>query len=271
MGRPAPHYPGWIVRSARPQSRRPMLRDREQSGRSLRPARCDSGTRARAGCGSRRCRTPTMSRRWHSSPMARSLAAGDFNGLVRLWDTSTGREIGRPLPQGEIVLSLAYSPDGKMLAVGLASDRTGKPGIRLWDTTDTPTHRRITAQHGCTSPGSNSGRMVGPCSRVPARSARTRLWDTTRGQAIGEPMIDEAVRRIPSRRSCLPHAGKGRHGQAPRCRDRSGPRQPADRLRRRPPVRRFAAMAAWSPRVSRTARSGSATRPRRSRSARRGP
>ena len=38
--------------------------------------------------------------------------------------------------------------------------------------------------------------------------------------------------------------------------------------RRRPPVRRFAATAAWSPRGSRTARSGSVTRPRRSRSAR---
>ena len=67
-------------------------------------------------------------------PDGKVLAAGDFNGLVRLWDTSTGREIGRPLPQGEIVLSLAYSPDGKMLAVGLANDHTGKPGVRLWDT-----------------------------------------------------------------------------------------------------------------------------------------
>ena len=67
-------------------------------------------------------------------PDGKVLAAGDYNGLVRFWDTSTGKEIGRPLPQGEIVLSLAYSPDGKMLAVGLADDHTGKPGIRLWDT-----------------------------------------------------------------------------------------------------------------------------------------
>ena len=74
-------------------------------------------------------------------PDGKVLAAGDYNGLVRFWDTSTGREIGRPLPQGEIVLSLAYSPDGKMLAVGLANDHTGKPGIRLWDTSDAPTHR----------------------------------------------------------------------------------------------------------------------------------
>ena len=73
-------------------------------------------------------------------PDGKVLAAGDYNGLVRLWDSFTGKEIGRPLPQGEIVLSLAYSPDGKMLAVGLADDHTGKPGVRLWDT---ETRKRI--------------------------------------------------------------------------------------------------------------------------------
>jgi WD40 repeat protein len=67
-------------------------------------------------------------------PDGRVLAAGDFNGLVRLWDTSTGREIGRPLPQGKIVMSLAFSPDGTMLAAGLSDDHTRKPGVRLWDT-----------------------------------------------------------------------------------------------------------------------------------------
>ena len=75
-----------------------------------------------------------MSRQLAFQPDGKVLAAGDYNGLVRLWDTSTGREIGRPLPQGEIVMSLAFSPDGKILAVGLAHDHTGKAGVRLWDT-----------------------------------------------------------------------------------------------------------------------------------------
>ena len=46
--------------------------------------------------------------------------------------TPAARSVGRSA-LGEIVLSLAYSPDGKVLAVGLASDRTGKPGTQLWD------------------------------------------------------------------------------------------------------------------------------------------
>ena len=117
-----------------------MLRDREQSGRSR------AGEVRLWDASTGRLLLPPMPHTNYVSALAfqpdgKVLAAGDFNGLVRFWDTSTGREIGRPLPQGEIVLSLAYSPDGKMLAVGLANDHTGKPGVRLWDTSDTPTHR----------------------------------------------------------------------------------------------------------------------------------
>ena len=66
-------------------------------------------------------------------PGGKVLAAGDFSGLVRFWDTITGKEIGRPLYQAEIVQTLAYSPDGKTLAVGLSNDHTGRPGVRLWN------------------------------------------------------------------------------------------------------------------------------------------
>ena len=124
-------------------------------------------------------------------PDGKVLAAGDYDGLVRFWDTSTGKEIGRPLPQGEIVLSLAYSPDGTMLAVGLASEK-GKPGIRLWDTR---TRQPIGELLPSTDPVTRiefrpDGRAL---LAGDAESARTRLWDTTRGQAIGEPMVDEAA------------------------------------------------------------------------------
>ncbi len=95
-------------------------------------ASSDSGTRARAGC----LLPPIPHTNWVAAlafqPDGKVVAAGDYDGLVRFWDTSTGKEIGRPLPQGEMVLSLAYSPDGTMLAVGLASEK-GKTGTRLWD------------------------------------------------------------------------------------------------------------------------------------------
>ena len=84
------------------------------------PARSDSGTRARAGCWLPPIPHTNCVAALAFQPDGKVLAAGDYDGLVRFWDTSTGQEIGRPLPQGEIVLSLAYSPDGTMLAVGLA-------------------------------------------------------------------------------------------------------------------------------------------------------
>ena len=136
--------------------------------------------------------------------MARSLAAGDYDGLVRFWDTSTGKEIGRPLPQGEMVLSLAYSPDGTMLAVGLASEK-GKTGTRLWDTrTRQPLGELLPSTEYVTR---LEFRPDGRALLAGGSNRLTRLWDTTRGQALGEPMIDEVGRRIPSRRSCLPHTG----------------------------------------------------------------
>ena len=58
------------------------------------------GRRARAGL-----RFPPMPHTNYVAALAfhpdgKVLAAGDYTGLVRLWDTSTGREIGRRCPRG---------------------------------------------------------------------------------------------------------------------------------------------------------------------------
>jgi hypothetical protein len=39
---------------------------------------------------------------------------------VHLWDVRTGARAGGPLEAGSIVLSLAFSPDGRVLAAGTA-------------------------------------------------------------------------------------------------------------------------------------------------------
>ena len=122
-------------------------------------------------------------------PDGKVLAAGDFNGLVRLWDTSTGQEIGRPLPQGEIVLSLAYSPDGKVLAVGLSNDHTGKPGISLWDT---GSRERIGGLLSSTEPVKRIEFRPDGRALLAVHDHHTRLWDTVAGRMIGGPMLDEA-------------------------------------------------------------------------------
>ena len=56
--------------------------------------------------------------------------------MVRLWDVATHRQIGAPLlGHGGMVYSVAFSPDGKILASG-AADGT----VRLWDVAS---HRQI--------------------------------------------------------------------------------------------------------------------------------
>ncbi|HKI41139.1 MAG TPA: WD40 repeat domain-containing protein, partial [Mycobacterium sp.] len=188
-GRPAPHYPGWVVRAVA------LSPDGRCLATGSNPHSPPTGELRLWDASTGRLLLPPIPHTNYVSAIAfhpdgKLVAAGDYNGLVRIWDTSTGREIGRPLPQGEIVMSLAYSPDGKMLAVGLAMDHARKPGTRLWDTTTRqpigellPSTDRITRIEF---------RPDGQALLADTDRANTRLWDVTRGKALGEPMIDEA-------------------------------------------------------------------------------
>ena len=70
------------------------------------------------------------------SPDGKTLASGEFNGPVQLWDVATHRQIGRPLTgHTSEVNSVAFSPDGTTLA-----SAGGDGTVRLWDVA---THRQI--------------------------------------------------------------------------------------------------------------------------------
>jgi WD40 repeat protein len=62
------------------------------------------------------------------SPDGKLLASGEVDRKVRLWDASTGKQIGILEGHTKQVAALAFSPDGKTLFSG-GYDRS----IRLWD------------------------------------------------------------------------------------------------------------------------------------------
>jgi WD40 repeat protein len=63
------------------------------------------------------------------SPDGKTLATGDTDGTLHLWDLEAGRPLGEPLTaHEELLASLAFSPDGKVLASASDDDT-----VILWD------------------------------------------------------------------------------------------------------------------------------------------
>jgi len=65
------------------------------------------------------------------SPDGRLLASASHDRTVRLWDVETGQPIGKPLDFATKALAVTFSPDGRYILAGGASDADYT--LKLWD------------------------------------------------------------------------------------------------------------------------------------------
>ncbi len=67
------------------------------------------------------------------SPDGKAVLTGSFDKTARLWDATTGKPIGPPLPHQDAVWAVAFSPDGRAVLTG-SGDKTA----RLWPVSELP-------------------------------------------------------------------------------------------------------------------------------------
>jgi tetratricopeptide (TPR) repeat protein len=112
-------------------------------------------------------------------PDGKVLATGDYSKHVHFWDTDTAGRVGRPFDAGSYVCSLAFSPDGRTLAVG-----TAEPAFAfLWDVEagkprGAPIRFRGIVSHLAFSPD-------GTRLAVGSRDSTARLLDAATEHSVG--------------------------------------------------------------------------------------
>ncbi len=118
------------------------------------------------------------------SPDSVTIASGQRNGTVQLWNLETGSEVSAPLIlDNDWIRSIVFSGDGTLVAAG--SDRGY---IRIWDSqSGVSIGDRISAHPGwirCLAFSSDGRTLVSG-----SNDGTLRQWDVSTGQALGGPLL----------------------------------------------------------------------------------
>ncbi len=116
------------------------------------------------------------------APDGATLAVGQQDGQITLWDSKTGRRVSKLVGHAEFVASLAFSQDGTTI-VSSGGDRS----VRVWDVANR--HERFSLQNATRTFGALSispdGRLLALGDRV---NPEVRTYDLTTGRA-NDPLV----------------------------------------------------------------------------------
>jgi WD40 repeat protein len=124
------------------------------------------------------------------TPDGRSLAVGAADGQLRLWDVREGPRRATLQGSSTLVTSVAFSGDGRLVAVG---PRARIPGVRVWDA--------ATGEVRLEVPGNGAVPALSPDGATlavwhPSGDGTVRLWDVAAGRErgrVGGPFVCPAA------------------------------------------------------------------------------
>jgi WD40 repeat protein len=122
------------------------------------------------------------------TPDGKTLASGDLNGTVKLWDLPTDKERAAFRAYRNPVQSLAFSPDGKTLASGGGvSDGRGNwvaSEVKLWSATTGKELATLTGHPSevQTVVFSPDGKILASGGMQRQGGGEVKLWDVTSGK-----------------------------------------------------------------------------------------